>query len=186
MNDNKSNLVKTIAIAVAVFAIIGVGGFALNSNMNDNKAKQDKETADKAMMKKETDAKIEKEKMDKMAKDSTMKKESAEEMMAKNGDYKPYDPSEISHAKDGHHVVLFFNASWCPTCQATVKNINSNLDKIDMNLHILSVDYDSNVALRQKYGVTMQHTFVEVDANGSQIKKVSGLSDVAAINNFVK
>ena len=36
---------------------------------------------------------------------------------------------------------------------------------------VLKVDYDSNQALRQKYGVTLQTTFVEVDKDGNEIEK---------------
>ncbi len=32
---------------------------------------------------------------------------------------------------------------------------------------IIKVDYDSNQDLRQKYGVTLQTTFVKVDADGN-------------------
>ena len=41
-------------------------------------------------------------------------------------------------------------------------------------------------ALRQKYGVTYQHTFVKVDKDGNQIKKASGLADLNAISEFAK
>lgn len=36
---------------------------------------------------------------------------------------------------------------------------------------ILKVDYDTNQPLRQKYGVTLQTTFVEVDADGNELEK---------------
>jgi hypothetical protein len=39
---------------------------------------------------------------------------------------------------------------------------------------ILEVDYDKYGELKQKYGVTMQHTLVQVDAAGNQIMKWSG------------
>ena len=42
----------------------------------------------------------------------------------------------------------------------------------------MKVDYDSasgaksqEIALKPKYGVTYQHTLVQVDANGNQVKK---------------
>jgi thiol-disulfide isomerase/thioredoxin len=69
-------------------------------------------------------------------------------------------------------VVLFFNATWCPTCQETVKNLDS--DGAPAGLTVVSVDYDSNQDLRQKYGVTVQHTFVVVSEDGQKKKVFTG------------
>jgi hypothetical protein len=69
-------------------------------------------------------------------------------------------------------VVLFFNASWCPTCQVTVGNLDA--DGVPAGLTVVSVDYDANDALRQQYGVTVQHTFVQVDEAGQQVAIFTG------------
>lgn len=106
------------------------------------------------------------------------------ETVSKIGEFKAYNSSELSKAKDGHKVVIFLNASWCPTCQSTVKDINSKLNQIDSRLHILSADYDKETELRKKYGVTIQHTFVEVDSNGNLIQKKTGLKTLEDITNF--
>ncbi len=39
---------------------------------------------------------------------------------------------------------------------------------------IVVVDFDTANDLRQKYGVTVQHTFVQVDAEGNELAKWSG------------
>lgn len=69
-------------------------------------------------------------------------------------------------------VVLFFNASWCPTCQEAVKNFTDA--SFPEGLVIVSVDYDDNTGLRQQYGVTTQHTYVQVAPDGSEITKFTG------------
>jgi thiol-disulfide isomerase/thioredoxin len=69
-------------------------------------------------------------------------------------------------------VVLFFNATWCPTCQETVKSLDTK--GTPPGLTVVSVDYDSNQDLREKYGVTVQHTFVVVSEDGEQQKKFTG------------
>jgi thiol-disulfide isomerase/thioredoxin len=76
-------------------------------------------------------------------------------------------------------VVLFFNASWCPTCQEAVKN----LEPADFpeGLTVVSVDYDSNLDLRKKYGVTTQHTFVQVGPDGEEIAKFTGATTIPQI-----
>ncbi len=76
--------------------------------------------------------------------------------------------------------VLFFSASWCPSCVAADKNFKSETD-LAINADILKVDYDANKDLRDKYGVTSQHTFVRVDAQGNLIKKMVGWSSSSAL-----
>jgi thiol-disulfide isomerase/thioredoxin len=80
-------------------------------------------------------------------------------------------------------VVLFFHADWCPTCQATEKDLTENAAAIPAGLTVVKVDYDTENDLRQRYGVTNQHTFVQVDATGAEIKKFAGSitgADIAA------
>ncbi len=79
--------------------------------------------------------------------------------------------------------VLFFAASWCPTCRAADKDFNANLDKIPADVIILKTDYDTQTALKTKYGITHQHTFVYVNAKGEALKKWSGGATVEIIEN---
>ncbi|MFM8239474.1 MAG: thioredoxin family protein [Actinomycetota bacterium] len=71
-------------------------------------------------------------------------------------------------------VVLFFNAAWCSTCKEARDNIEADLAGIPSGLTIVVVDFDTATDLRQKYGVTVQHTFVQVDADGNELAKWSG------------
>jgi len=71
-------------------------------------------------------------------------------------------------------VVLFFNADWCSTCKVARDNIQADLASIPAGLTIVVVDFDTATELREKYGVTVQHTFVQVDADGNQLAKWSG------------
>lgn len=82
-----------------------------------------------------------------------------------------YDKAPATYHAAGD-VVLFFNASWCPTCQETVKNLDA--DGTPAGLTVVSVDFDSNQDLRQKYGVTVQHTFVVVSEDGQKQKIFTG------------
>jgi thiol-disulfide isomerase/thioredoxin len=69
-------------------------------------------------------------------------------------------------------VVLFFNASWCPTCQQTVASLDEQ--GVPPGLTVVSVDFDSADALRQQYQVTVQHTFVQVDEAGEPMATFTG------------
>jgi thiol-disulfide isomerase/thioredoxin len=111
---------------------------------------------------------------DTMMKDDTMVK----------GSYTAYTADNIAEASAQHDVVLFFHASWCPTCKA----LNSALESatIPNGLTILKTDYDTNTDLKKKYGVTYQHTLVQVDANGNMIKKWSGGNTLESVVSQVQ
>ena len=101
------------------------------------------------------------------------------------GLYIAYSPEKISLASQGP-VVLFFKASWCPTCRALDADILANLDDIPKGMIILDVDYDSATALKQKYKVTYQHTLVQVDASRNQIAKWSNSLSLADVISHIK
>jgi thioredoxin 1 len=92
------------------------------------------------------------------------------------GSYESYAPEKV--AGSSGNVVLFFHASWCPSCRGLSRDIEDKLDAIPQDLTILKVDYDQETALKQKYGVTTQHTLVQVDGNGDLVRKWSGGSSL--------
>lgn len=83
-----------------------------------------------------------------------------------------YEGSKDMYAEGD--VVLFFAADWCPTCQTTTKNLEADPAAIPAGLAIVRVDYDNSDELKQQYGVTTQHTFVQVDADGNEVAKWTG------------
>jgi thiol-disulfide isomerase/thioredoxin len=95
------------------------------------------------------------------------------EAMTKAGSYEAYGAEKIARAETGD-VVFFFHASWCPSCRGLNSSIESNLGSIPEGVTILKTDYDKETELKQKYGVTYQHTLVQVDKDGNMIKKWSG------------
>ncbi len=101
------------------------------------------------------------------------------------GRYEPYDESKLAFADSGA-VVLFFKAEWCPSCRVLEKDILSKKDQIPEDLTILTLDYDTELELRKKYGVTTQHTFVQVDSAGNMIKKWSSDVTLDAFTSHVK
>ena len=120
--------------------------------------------------------------MKKVEADAAMKKTEADAAMKKTegmapamlkGSYSAYSVAKLANA-DHSKVVLDFTASWCPTCQEAAKNFKATATPDGLTL--LTVDYDKSTALKQKYGVTYQHTFVQVDKNGKLLKKWSGSS----------
>ncbi len=115
-------------------------------------------------------------------KTGAMKEEGA--MMAKHGSYLDYSADTVAaEQKAGHKVVLYFYAPWCPFCRVADTAFKARPDQIPTGVTVLKTDYDSSTALKQKYGVNYQHTFVQIDSNGNLITKwVSGDTDLLIKN----
>lgn len=103
-----------------------------------------------------------------------------ENVQASASTYLDYSPEVIEVAKtaqkSGRRVVLFFHANWCPFCIAADKNFKANIhtDEFPKNITLIKTDYDTQTELKKKYGVTYQHTFVQIDSDGNQLTKWIG------------
>lgn len=95
------------------------------------------------------------------------------DMAMMHGAYQPYTKAAFDAAK-GTQRVLFFHATWCPTCKAANTDLTSNMAKLPAGVTVFKTDYDKETALKKQYAVTYQHTFVLVDAKGKALKKWSG------------
>lgn len=84
---------------------------------------------------------------------------------AKAGVYADYSSEKV--AATSGTKLLFFYAPWCPQCRQIDDDIKEN--GLPDGVTVFKVDYDSNQTLRQKYGVTIQTTFVKIDDNGDKI-----------------
>jgi len=70
-------------------------------------------------------------------------------------------------------TVLFFYASWCPTCRKAREEFINRQNEFK-NINLILVDYDNSTNLQKKYGVTYQHTFVQINENGDVLAKWNG------------
>jgi thioredoxin 1 len=190
-----NNMNKNTGIIIGIIALVIVAGGVYASMNSKDEAMMAK---DKMEMKAMEDAKMAEEKkmMDKkamedkeaMMKDaatnteSMMKKDGVSttdksDVMVKSGSYEAYSADKIAKAAQGK-VIIFFHASWCPSCRGLNASIDSNLAAIPKDVTILKADYDKETELKKKYGVTSQHTLVQVDKDGNMIKKWSGGSSL--------
>ncbi len=134
---------------VAAFVAVLIGGYALfrpSSSVKTNSA---------AMM----------------MTDTNQSEASGGEMLAYEpvGAYRNFNPEDLSNADGYNRRIIFFYAAWCPTCRVLDRNLTSQ--PIPKDMIIYKVDYDTSTELKQKYGVTYQHTLVQIDANGNLLKK---------------
>jgi len=163
-----------------IILILIVGGVYIGNNSKDS---FDVMEGNDAMMIEDEDSMMNDE--DSMMQEDGDKMMDDGEAMMKSGSYETYSPEKLALADIGD-VVLFFRASWCPTCRTLDADIKSHLGDIPENVAILDVNYDTSTALKQKYGVTYQHTLVQVDSAGNQIAKWSGSPTLASLLTNIK
>jgi thioredoxin 1 len=82
-------------------------------------------------------------------------------------------------------AVLFFSADWCPTCQVAMKDINEHIKQLG-DITVVVVNYDKTPDLKEKYMVTYQHTFVQIDENGEKIAVWNGGGVSGILKNTVR
>ncbi len=161
----------TKGFIVGIIALICIAGFIFI--LNDKEEMMIDED-----MQEESALDMNKEKEEMMPEEEVEAKSSTGTSMM--GAYEEFTPDKLVRAETGD-VVLFFQASWCPSCRGLDSDIKNNLSSIPANTSILIVDYDTELDLRKKYGVTYQHTLVQVDADGEIIKKWSGSPTLARL-----
>jgi thiol-disulfide isomerase/thioredoxin len=81
-------------------------------------------------------------------------------------------------------TVLFFHASWCPTCRSAREEFNKRQSECK-NINLILVDYDNSNDLKKMYGVTYQHTFVQIDENGDALAKWNGGDVEKLLSNVI-
>lgn len=154
-----------ITIGISMLTVGGIIGLVLiNSSQN-------KISSEEMMEKKSSE--------EKMMDDKSPTENNA--MMDKSSDsrYIEYSKTNLENASDKRRV-LFFYASWCPTCRPTDENIKSNVSKLPEDLIVIRVNYndpdteEAEKDLAKKYNITYQHTFVQIDKNGNEITKWNG------------
>lgn len=171
IGGSKTSLILGVLVIILIIAGIVYASTAKNVEkkammesetmmQKDIIEKQDSMTGEESMVKDESPM---------MQKENSM----ASDTMMSAGSYEVYASEKLARAEKGD-VVLFFRASWCPTCKTVDTDIKGHLAAIPSNLTILDVDYDTMTELKKKYGVTYQHTFVQVDASGKMLAKWSG------------
>ena len=106
--------------------------------------------------------------------ENTMMMESSEGM---NGETAPFidykNPEQAMMLAEEKPTVLFFNASWCPTCREAREDFTAHSEDLE-GVNLILVDYDNSDDLQMKYGVTYQHTFVQIDPMGNALAQWNG------------
>ena len=156
---------KAIALAIGIMVIIGI---TISSSTTKQKVTDEEQTSKKEVVT--------------QTETST---DTKNDVVTTGGTYESYAPEKLANAETGR-VVLFFHASWCPTCRALNSDIEASKSEIPGDVTILKTDYDTETELKKKYGVTTQHTLVQVDKDGNMLTKWSGGSTLESIISKLK
>jgi thiol-disulfide isomerase/thioredoxin len=191
---NKSKMM-TLVIAV-VLVSSSIGGFVYNKNQNDKKTTENAATikADEATTMKAKEEAV----ATKTNEEAAMVKDNVDAAMVKTDEVMAKDEivmmkkgtgyitlADYNSNKDAYKdskKVLFFAASWCPSCQALTKDIEARTSSIPSDTVVIRADYDKETSLKQTYGVTYQHTLVQIDNDGQQLTKWNGGNTIETIS----
>ena len=181
---------KVIIVVVALLVL--VGGGLLVANQQAKKSEDAKMAQEKtAMMEKEGTGTETPEQEAMEQKNAMMEKTDDTKMMdnSVSSRYLPYEKTVYDNAL-GKRRVLYFYATWCPSCKVANEDFTANPDKIPEDVVVLRVNYndpDTNQEekdLAKKYGITYQHTFVQVDSAGKELTKWNGGETDELITNI--
>lgn len=142
---------KSVVVLVVVISVLGIAGFVLLPRQKTNTS-QVKTTS------------------------SATQETSLPKSQSK---YIEYSEDILGRTLDSNRV-LFFYANWCPTCRPVDKEISENESRIPDGYVIIRVNYNDTdtdkeeEALANKYEITYQHTFIEIDKNGEVIQSWNG------------
>jgi len=115
-----------------------------------------------------------------------MKKDSSPTVAQKMMEKKTVSSRYISYTKAVFDAsadkrrVLYFYATWCPSCKIANEDFTANPSKIPEDMVVIRTNYNDpdtdqeEKDLAKKYGITYQHTFVQIDTQGKEITKWNG------------
>ena len=99
--------------------------------------------------------------------------------MMKKGGYMEYGANTLEQTKELRRV-FFFYANWCPYCKAADVDFQQNVTMIPNDVVLIRVNYsdsdtdDVEKGLAGQYGITYQHSFVQIDQDGKVITSWNG------------
>lgn len=163
---------KNMTLALVILLLVGgaVGAIFYNTQMAPE--------PESAMEKKE----VMMEPEDVMIKEETL--------MEANEQYVFFSPEALAAASEKRRV-LYFYANWCPTCQPADKDFQENATQLPEDVVVIRVNYndddtdEAEKALAKKYGVTYQHTYVQIDDQGEKVAVWNGGKLTEVLENIL-
>lgn len=88
--------------------------------------------------------------------------------------------------KSGGKIVLQYHASWCPVCKKQRNALNTLVkDSKFHDINFIAADYDTEQALKKKYGVKGQSTVI-LFSGEKEVSRVQGMTDEIELSQFIQ
>lgn len=156
---------QTVPIVIGVVVLIlGVGYLVTSNNEEVNEAVEEPVT--EVIVSEETST------TDDFTNDEPSTSDVTSTENTAPGVYAAYN-ADVVAGSDAEHILLFFHATWCPSCRALDNDIVANADNIPAGVEMYKVDYDTATDLRRQYGITTQHSIIEITASGEAESDIS-------------
>lgn len=99
--------------------------------------------------------------------------------------YVEYNEDQYQQHLGQDPLILFFHAGWCPKCKASKEVILQNQEQLVGGAIIFQVDFDTELELRKEYGITLQDTFVAINAAGEVVEKNNAIGSSTEIQTLI-
>jgi thiol-disulfide isomerase/thioredoxin len=99
-------------------------------------------------------------------------------------EYLNYTEAQYTELLGNEPFLLYFHATWCSTCNRVKGEIEADLANFPKGSKILQADFDSELELKEKYGIQVQTTFAVINKNGEHVDTLAVPTTEEIINSF--
>ncbi len=97
-----------------------------------------------------------------------------------------YSPEAFEQAlSSGKPTILEFAADWCVVCREEAPIIEKIKEEYKSRVNIMTANYDTEVKLREKYGIRGTPTFLVFDSNGKLVRVIFGAMTKKELENLI-
>lgn len=88
--------------------------------------------------------------------------------------------------RNGERVVYFFKTASCASCKTAQKDLDTRLSTYSTPFVVVVVEYDKEPGktLKEKYGISSDHTWIQIDADGNVVTKWQGGTTDELVSNI--
>ncbi len=99
--------------------------------------------------------------------------EPIEEPQESNAEYLELNTENLEIYLGKRKIALFFHADWCPSCRTANTEIAENIKTFPNDTVVLKANFDTETKLREKFGITQQHSVVIINKKNEVVQKLA-------------
>lgn len=170
---------KNPVVIAAIIIVLLIGGIGIAIVRGRTGTMTESGSMSKTSVVKQDDAMMKKTDNAMENADGSDQVEGEKSMMVQDSRYISYSPEAFAERAKIRRVLFFF-ANWCPTCRPADANFTKEMAQIPADVTLFRVNYNDTETdaaekeLAQTYGITYQHTYVQIDTDGAVVTKWNG------------